>query len=247
MVQSARSRRSPQARAERADRILDAAAELMVALGPGKITIEDVARRAGIGKGTVYLHFPTKEVLFLVVLMRAQSEATTRILERMGSDPVEVLPSRVGASALEGLSNSPLLREVYMSNTDMLGTLTETAVAESGDLIDQRLHDFQAYFQLLREHGLVRTDLPPDELFHIFGTTLTGFLVHPSLLENEGHRVPDRERRTQLAADSLHHSLGQSDDPDALRTAWPQIVALFDHTVQRVRTEIDRYRTVRRE
>ncbi|WP_033353725.1 TetR/AcrR family transcriptional regulator [Nocardiopsis xinjiangensis] len=247
MVQSARSRRSPQARAERADRILDAAADLMVALGPGKITIEDVARRAGIGKGTVYLHFPTKEVLYLVVLMRAQSEAAAWIVERMGTDPVEILPSRVGATALEGLSNSPILREVFMANTGMLGTLTETAVAEGGELIDRRLHDLEAYFHLLREHGLVRADLPPDELFHIFGTTLTGFLLYPPLLENQGRHVPDRERRTQLATDALHRSLGESGDPDALRTAWPQVVALFDHTVQRVRAEIDRYRTVRRE
>lgn len=247
MVQSARSRRSPQARAERADRILDAAADLMLVLGPNKITIEDVARRAGIGKGTVYLHFPTKEVLFLVVLMRAKSGSAAQIVERMGADPVEILPSRVGATALEGLSNSPLLREVYMSSTGMLGTLTETALSESEDLVDRHLHDFEAYFQLLREHGLVRTDLSSDELFHIFGTTLTGFLVYPPLLENEGRQVPDRERRTQLAADALHHSLGESEDPDALRTAWPQVVALFDHTVQRVRAEIDRYRTVRRE
>ena len=247
MVQSSRSRRSPQARAERADRILDAAADLMVVLGPNKITIEDVARRSGVGKGTVYLHFPTKEVLFLVVLMRAQSGAATRLMERIGADPVEILPSRVGASALEGLADSPLLREVYMNNTGMFGTLTETALSESGDLIDQRLHDFEAYFRLLREHELVRADLPPDELFHIFGTTLTGFLVYPPLLENEGRQVPGPERRTQLAAHALHHSLGENEDPDALRTAWPRIAALFDHTVQQIRTEVDRYRTARRE
>lgn len=247
MVQSARSRRSTQARVERTDLILDAAADLMVVLGPGKITIEDVARRAGVGKGTVYLHFPTKEALFVVVLMRAKAEAAARIVERMGSDPVEILPSRVGSTALEGLSESPLLREVYMNNAGMLSALTGTAVAESGELSEQRLHDFEAYFHLLREHGLVRNDLPSEELFHVFGTALTGFLVHPSLFEGTGHRVPERERRTQLAADTLHRSLGESEDPDALRTAWPQVVALFDHMVQRVRTEIDRYRTVRRE
>ncbi|WP_017575265.1 TetR/AcrR family transcriptional regulator [Nocardiopsis kunsanensis] len=247
MVQSARSRRSPQARAERADRILDAAADLMVVLGPGKTTIEDVARRAGVGKGTVYLHFPTKEVLFLVVLMRAQSGVTARIMERMKADPVETLPSRVGVSALEGLANSPLLREVYMNNAGMIDTITETALSESGDLIDQRIHDFETYFQLLREHGLVRTDLSSDELFHIFGTTLTGFLVHPPLLEHQERRVPGQERRTRLAADALHRSLGENEDPDTLRAAWPRVVAVFDHTDQQVRAEIDRYRTVRRE
>jgi AcrR family transcriptional regulator len=41
---------------DRADRILDAAGDLLLRLGYRKVTIEDVAQRAGIGKGTVYLH-----------------------------------------------------------------------------------------------------------------------------------------------------------------------------------------------
>ncbi|MBE3001431.1 helix-turn-helix transcriptional regulator [Nocardiopsis sp. HNM0947] len=247
MVQSARSRRSPQARAERADRILDAAADLMVVLGPAKITIEDVARRAGVGKGTVYLHFPTKEVLFLVVLMRTQAETAARIVRVMGEDPVQILPSRVGATSLEAFGDSPLLQKVFMADTGMLGTVSETAAAEGGEVTDQRLNDLEAYFHLLREHGLVRTDLAREELFHIFGTTITGFLMYPPLLESQGRNVPTRERRTQLAADALSRSLGETDDPEALSTAWPQVVGLFDNTVQRVRAEIDRYRNVRRE
>lgn len=248
MVQSSRSRRSPQARAERADRILDAAADLMVVLGPNKITIEDVARRSGVGKGTVYLHFPTKEVLFLVVLMRAQSETASQIVERMGSDPAEILPSRVGAFALTALSGTPILRKMFMGDAGMLGTLTETAAAEGGSLIDRRLNDQEAYFRLLHEHGLVRSDLAPEELFHVFGTVLTGFLVYPPLLENHGHNAPARARGTELAADALSHALGETaEDTEALRSAWPQVVGLFDHTVQHVRAEIDRYRTIRRE
>ncbi|WP_017612740.1 TetR/AcrR family transcriptional regulator [Nocardiopsis salina] len=248
VVQSARSRRSPQARAERADRILDAAADLMVALGPTKITIEDVARRAGVGKGTVYLHFPTKEVLFLVVLMRAQSETAARIVERMSSEPAEILPSRVGSFALTALTGTPILRKIFMGDTGMLGTLTDTAAAEGGNLIDRRLEDQEAYFRLLHEHGLVRGDLQPEELFHVFGTVVTGFLIYPPLLENHGHHVPDPARGTELAADALRHALGETpEDTDALRAAWPQVVGLFDNTVQHVRAEIDRYRTIRRE
>src|SRR5699024_2081534 len=54
-------RLSPEETAERADRILEAAGLLLVSWGHRKVTIEDVARRAGVGKGTVYLHFPTKD------------------------------------------------------------------------------------------------------------------------------------------------------------------------------------------
>lgn len=47
------------------DRILDALDDLLAHYGYKKTAIEDVARAAGIGKGTVYLFFPSKEELVL--------------------------------------------------------------------------------------------------------------------------------------------------------------------------------------
>jgi AcrR family transcriptional regulator len=46
---------SPRGKTRR--RLLDAAAELFVTQGYRKTSIDEIARRAGIGKGTVYLHF----------------------------------------------------------------------------------------------------------------------------------------------------------------------------------------------
>src|SRR5450631_3638818 len=43
--------------------ILDAADRLLRHYGLGKTTVADVAREAGVGVGTVYLEFPSKEVL----------------------------------------------------------------------------------------------------------------------------------------------------------------------------------------
>ena len=51
----------------RLERVLDAAAELLLRWGYQKVTIDEIARHARIGKGTVYLHFPTKDALFLAV------------------------------------------------------------------------------------------------------------------------------------------------------------------------------------
>jgi AcrR family transcriptional regulator len=43
------------------DLILDAVDVLLARYGYKKMTMEDLARQVGIGKGTIYLHFPTKE------------------------------------------------------------------------------------------------------------------------------------------------------------------------------------------
>jgi AcrR family transcriptional regulator len=48
-------------------RILEAAYETFAAEGLA-VPIDDIARRAGVGAGTVYRHFPTKEDLFAAVV-----------------------------------------------------------------------------------------------------------------------------------------------------------------------------------
>ncbi|OBH83441.1 TetR/AcrR family transcriptional regulator [Mycobacterium scrofulaceum] len=48
-------------------RVLDVAYETFAAEGLS-VPIDDVARRAGVGAGTVYRHFPTKEALFTAVI-----------------------------------------------------------------------------------------------------------------------------------------------------------------------------------
>ncbi len=52
------------------DRILDAADRLLGQFGYRKMTVEDLAAEAGIGKGTVYLHFRSKEDVALACLDR---------------------------------------------------------------------------------------------------------------------------------------------------------------------------------
>jgi AcrR family transcriptional regulator len=55
---------------ERGERILDAAGELLLRYGYGRITMDDIARQAGTGKGTIYLHWMTKDELFAALLRR---------------------------------------------------------------------------------------------------------------------------------------------------------------------------------
>ncbi|WP_231969243.1 MULTISPECIES: TetR/AcrR family transcriptional regulator [unclassified Mycobacterium] len=65
MAEPARPLRADAAR-NRA-RVLDVAYETFAAEGLS-VPIDDVARRAGVGAGTVYRHFPTKEALFTAVI-----------------------------------------------------------------------------------------------------------------------------------------------------------------------------------
>jgi AcrR family transcriptional regulator len=74
------------------DEILDAAERFLADLGYAKVTMEDVAREAGVGRTTIYLHFKTKEEVALAVLDRVHArnlEHLRRIAAESEGAPLE--------------------------------------------------------------------------------------------------------------------------------------------------------------
>src|SRR5687767_13315282 len=66
------------------DLLLDATDKLLAERGYKKMTIEDLAREVGIGKGSVYLHFSSKEEIALSHIDRI-IERLKRRLERIAA------------------------------------------------------------------------------------------------------------------------------------------------------------------
>ena len=94
-----------QAAEERRSAILAAALEEFTARGYEGARLDDVAKRAGIAKGTIYLYFTDKETLFQE-LVRSMVHPVLGTLDRMrGAD----IPARM---LVEGLLGT-FVREVY--------------------------------------------------------------------------------------------------------------------------------------
>src|SRR5258707_11478418 len=84
--------RRPRADAVRnRERLLEAAKAVFSAGGP-EASLEAVARRAGVGIGTLYRHFPTREALFEAVYRR-EVQQLVELAEQLRSEaePVEAL------------------------------------------------------------------------------------------------------------------------------------------------------------
>ncbi|MCA1621995.1 MAG: TetR/AcrR family transcriptional regulator [Acidobacteria bacterium] len=62
--------------------ILDAADRLLARYGYKKMTMDDLAQEVGIGKGTIYLHFPSKEEVVL--------SHVDRIVERLKGELLKI-------------------------------------------------------------------------------------------------------------------------------------------------------------
>ncbi|MBV8422124.1 MAG: TetR/AcrR family transcriptional regulator [Hyphomicrobiales bacterium] len=84
--------RKPRADAARnRERLLETAADIFGAGGPDA-SLEAVAKRAGLGIGTLYRHFPTREALFEAVYRR-EVDQLSDLAERLACEvePVEAL------------------------------------------------------------------------------------------------------------------------------------------------------------
>ena len=67
------------------DRVL-AEARLAFAARGTTASLEDIARRAGVGIGTLYRHFPTRQALLSAVFEEAVSDLLTRARERLDAE-----------------------------------------------------------------------------------------------------------------------------------------------------------------
>lgn len=72
------------------DRILDALQQLMVDKSMSNISVSDIAAKAGIGKGSVYYYFPSKEAI-LDALIRRNYEAPLQTAKNL-ADQTNIPP-----------------------------------------------------------------------------------------------------------------------------------------------------------
>ncbi|MDH2424429.1 helix-turn-helix domain containing protein [Sphaerisporangium sp. TRM90804] len=221
-------------RVRRAEQILDAAAELLVAYGYRRITIDDVARRAGVGKGTVYLHFASKEALFLTVLMRAQTTLIERMLSEMRADPEAVRLSRLARTAYLAVQEEPIVAAIVTGDAETLGALTRSAAVIAGDLIAMRERTVDHYFQTLREHGVLHSDVPADLQLHAFSAVMAGFLMAEPLVLLSTSGV---HAKADMLAHIVRSSFEQPGEPGA---AAPRIIENLQRLLDRIRVEIER-------
>jgi AcrR family transcriptional regulator len=208
---------------ERAQRILDAASELLLRWGAKRVTVEEVAKRAGIGKGTVYLHFDSRARLLAAVLMRESLGLVDALTAAIDRDPAAVLPSEQARLTYLEVHRRPLLRAMFRRDSDLLGDLAhEGAVAP---LREEKAALARDLFGLLREHGLLRTDLDTDTQNYVAGAVQVGYYLHqPS--PGAAATTPD------AAAAVLGHTLRATLEPAApdgaaLAAVAPAVLARY--------------------
>ncbi|WP_020666998.1 TetR/AcrR family transcriptional regulator [Amycolatopsis nigrescens] len=224
-------------RSERAERILDAAGELLLRLGYRRVTVEDVAEHAGIGKGTVYLHWKTREALFLAVLQREVVASMDELAEALRTDPRGILLHELTRIHFRNVLRRPLLHALYTGDPGVLGKLTKAL----HDHQDESHHTaFDDYLRLLAGHDLLRADLGVPEISYTYHAILHGFLLTDSY--RPGRTDLGLDHKADLLADAVRHALEPARQPTrkALAACAPAAVELFRAAAEQDRARLHR-------
>ncbi|WP_197016745.1 TetR/AcrR family transcriptional regulator [Actinomadura viridis] len=172
-------------------RILDAAYEQFCRMGIQRSTMEDVARRAGVSRITVYRRFATKDALVEQVVRREFRRYFDRFLEEIGQ--AETAADRVVlgfVSSLKAIRGNPLIGGLIATEPDLM---VPSMINDGGRTLET-VRGFVAG-QLRREQnaGNVARELDTDLVAEMMVRISASFLTIP------GHLV-DLDDDEQLAA-----------------------------------------------
>lgn len=201
--------------AARGDRILDALATLIIRWGYGKTTVEDVARTAGVAKGTVYLHWPSKGAMLHALLEREERVWNEILLERMAADPRGGTISGIYRHALALSMEQPLLRALLTQDRDALGEWTRSPQSRARSR--RRMDGMHALIETLRAAGLMRSDLSVQAQAYLLAALTYGMLTIESYLPAEF--VPPRQEVLDAFAVVTRHGFEPAAADDAAAQA----------------------------
>ena len=197
--------REPKAsrRQERADRILDATAELILRWGYDKTTIDDIARKAGVAKGTIYLHWKTREALFRSLMLRESLALGEDFKRRVAGDPAGATLRGIYKNAALALMKRPLMKAFFLGDMEIIGKLAQSE--QGSPTYTEKLAGFNVYLQFLGERGLTRTDLSLREQIYTVTAVFIGFLQLSPLVPAE-LRLSNEEMADRIG-ETIHRTL----------------------------------------
>lgn len=147
------------------ERLLDVAARVFSQAGPD-ITLEAIAKEAGVGIGTLYRHFPTREAL----VDAAYRNELARLCDSVDDLLAELPPDKALRAWMDHFVD-------YMTTKRGMGDALRALIASGGDPFSQsRVRLTEAVATLLAAGaaaGVLRSDVQPDDvLLSLSGVSL---------------------------------------------------------------------------
>lgn len=163
---------------DREQRILDAAATLIIHYGYDKTSVSDIATAAGISKGAIYLHFASKDELFEALLYREVQSYTEHWFARIEADPQGGTIGGIYKAVLYALNQNPFMSAIVKQDPRVFGNY----LRKPNNLFtsSQSLALRAEFLQTMQAAGVVRPDVNPQAMAYVMDLLSYGLVGVPT-------------------------------------------------------------------
>jgi AcrR family transcriptional regulator len=189
--------------------IIEAALELFVERGFGATRLEDVARRAGVAKGTLFVYFPTKQDLFRAVARRVLAvnfEPLRQAAAKQRDMPLaELVPLLLARAAQLGETQLPAMIRLLIAEARVFPDLAQVWHDE---VVSKVLALVVSAVERAQARGEVGPGDPRLAAFSIIGPMLSAVLFRQVFVGADAS-LPDLHALASQHARTVLHGLLQ--------------------------------------
>ena len=166
---------------ERAIRILDAAAGLIMHYGYDKTTVSDIAHAAGVSKGAIYLHWSSKEELFDALYDHASRRYLDDWVRMFEAETDDWSFVRMFQLVLELMQQHPFMQALHTRDQRVLGSM----LRRDKSLFQQKGANNTELYKKFQEVGAARDDIEPHVIAFLLNAFGYGVLTAHEVMEPE--------------------------------------------------------------
>lgn len=167
-------------------RVLKAAKEVFVKYGYVKVTMNDIAKQAGISRPALYLIYPGKEHIYNAVILYLAAELSERVKKESTelSKPMDKLKKVFDVWTIEMheiLNRSEEAKDLYQSTFPFTKESMKKSVLMFEKDIAAALEQFP--------QGQLNRNITTKELAHIFANVMSGFKQNSENIDELKYKI----------------------------------------------------------
>lgn len=165
--------------------ILEKAEDILLKYGYTKSTIDDIAASVKLGKGTLYLHWKSKDELFKTLFYKISAEILYQMLLEVKKNKEAIRFDQLVCMAYKLCYERKLIVALFTQDSKLLGRFldqknpSQTQQAKFDSLVKS--------LQMYRQHHLVKDDMPIETQAHTINMLLIGLFTYDNYLPDALH------------------------------------------------------------